>query len=381
MRYVFSPTRRWRRPRQNLQAALQDASCSILVTVGNVATERTDMRTDTEGLLHILTTVRTLLRSVVRCDGNKLAASMFGFALKIVSQYSPGCIGYGKGQTMVTYHVGRFQIFNNESLIVFDIVMRSFMQRVLALMSHTLMMARYSVFGFLMSVTSLLALRKLALGVGQFLSTLFRVFGVIDTLPIAVSDEVPNTHIQPYSIIFLREWFRFCLTDTLEVPARRAQHDTSKLKLANHRTVNNDANTPTHLLRSLEPSIIQAVRCIPELDSIPSIRILEAGEANFTAFLVSTKEIRKRAVKAFKRSIYNHSRQVGVLGFSMSLILFIDVQIFARLFVVSYQLLKTGIVHLAGGYQHLHQGLLLLFIGSHSVLVCSHMRIIANYDL
>jgi hypothetical protein len=28
----------------------------------------------------------------------------------------------------------------------------------------------------------------------------------------------------------------------------------------------------------------------------------------------------------------------------------------------------------------LHQGLLLLFIGSHSVLVCSHMRIIANSD-
>ncbi len=85
-------------------------------------------------------------------------------------------------------------------------------------------------------------------------------------------------------------------------------------------------------------------------------------------------------MKTFECSIYNHSRQVGVLGFSMSLILFIDVQIFARLFVVSYQLLKTGIVHLAGGYQHMHQGLLLLFIGSHSVLVCSHMRIIANYD-
>src|SRR6266516_6965298 len=69
-----------------------------------------------------------------------------------------------------------------------------------------------------------------------------------------------------------------------------------------------------------------------------------------------------------------------MLGFSMLLILLIDVHVLARLFVVGYQLLKTGIVHLARGYQHTHQGLLLLLIRAHPILKRSHAQIVARFD-
>jgi hypothetical protein len=47
-------------------------------------------------------------------------------------------------------------------------------------------------------------------------------------------------------------------------------------------------------------------------------------------------------------------------------------QILARLFVMSDQLLKTGIVHLARGHQGLHQGLFLCLVWSKAVLKRSH---------
>jgi len=52
----------------------------------------------------------------------------------------------------------------------------------------------------------------------------------------------------------------------------------------------------------------------------------------------------------------------------MPLILFVQMQILARLFVMSDQLLKTGIVHLARG----HQGLFLCLVWSKAVLIRSH---------
>ncbi len=97
------------------------------------------MRSDTEGLVHILPTLRTFLRGVVRCHGNTLAASMFGFALQVVPEYPPGCIGNSKGQAMVLHHVGGFQIFKGDGLVVLHIVMRGFMESILALVVDALM--------------------------------------------------------------------------------------------------------------------------------------------------------------------------------------------------------------------------------------------------
>ncbi len=146
------------------------------------------MRSDTEGLVHILPTLRTFLRGVVRCHGNTLAASMFGFALQVVPEYPPGCIGYGKGQTMVTYHVGRFQIFNNNSLIVFDIVMRSFMESIPALVVDALMDTGNLFLGLLSAMAALFAVSQLLLSVSQLLGTLLGMFRVLHDVPVAISD-------------------------------------------------------------------------------------------------------------------------------------------------------------------------------------------------
>ena len=81
------------------------------------------MGANTEGFLHVLPTLRTGLRGVVRRDSNELATSILGFVLQQISQCSPGGISNGKREAMVAYHVRGFQIFYGNRLIVLDIVM------------------------------------------------------------------------------------------------------------------------------------------------------------------------------------------------------------------------------------------------------------------
>src|SRR2546426_12449564 len=127
------------------------------------------MGTHTEGLLHVLTTTRTFLRRVVRGNGNHLTTSAFSLVLEVLTEHSPGGISNREGQAMVSYHVGWLQIFNGNSLIVFDIVMSGFMQRIFALVRNAFVNTSNKVFGLFASVAALLALSKFALGSRQLL--------------------------------------------------------------------------------------------------------------------------------------------------------------------------------------------------------------------
>src|SRR5438552_4883358 len=174
------------------------------------------MRTDTEGLRHILTTlrVRTLLRGVVRCYSDQLSTSTFSLVQEHGSQCPPGCITNSKGQTMVANHVGRFQVFHHDRLVAIDRVSTRFMEGILALVMDTLMKTSHLLLDFLASVAPLLAPCKLFLSFGKFLGARLRVLGVFDDVSIAIGHEGADTHIQAESIVLLGEWFRFGLANT-----------------------------------------------------------------------------------------------------------------------------------------------------------------------
>jgi hypothetical protein len=118
-------------------------------------------------------------------------------------EHPPGCIGYGEGQTRVAYHVGRSQIFNGDSLIVLDVLVGGFMECVFALVGNALMNTSNELSGFLAAVASLLTLRQFPLCSCQFLGTLFRVLGIIDGMPIAISNQITNPISRPTALSFL----------------------------------------------------------------------------------------------------------------------------------------------------------------------------------
>src|SRR5712692_11160897 len=136
-------------------------------------------------------------------------------------------------------------------------------------------------------------------------------------------------------------WRTDGFTDALQIPARGAQDDASKLELAFQGTMDNDANAPTALFRILSPPIVQAVSRITELDRIPGVGAFETREANLTAFFASLEEVGKGAVKTFEGGIYYDSRQIRVCLFAMMLVLLIEMHVFTRFLVVRDKLFQA----------------------------------------
>src|SRR5260370_40163517 len=85
-------------------------------------------------------------------------------------------------------------------------------------------------------------------------------------------------------------------------------------------------------------------------------------------------------MKTFEGCVHDNRRQIRMFFLAMPLVLLIQMQIFARLLIVSDQILKTGIIHLARGNQYLHQGLFLCPSWSQSVFKRFHTQSIASCD-
>ena len=126
-----------------------------------------DMRTNTEGLGDVLFTLRAFLRGVMRRYGDHLSASTFSLAFQVPAEHPPGCIGDGKGQTMVTDHVGRFQVLYDDGLIAIDVATGGFLQRVFALVGDALVDAGNPPFRFFAAGAALFALCQLPLSACQ----------------------------------------------------------------------------------------------------------------------------------------------------------------------------------------------------------------------
>ena len=94
-----------------------------------------------QGLWDNRSTSRTSLASSLGVNEDHIFASTFSLAFKILPEHPPGCIGYGKGQTMVPNHVGHLQIFNRNRLVAIYVVAGSFVKRILTLIGNMLVNA------------------------------------------------------------------------------------------------------------------------------------------------------------------------------------------------------------------------------------------------
>ncbi len=79
------------------------------------------------------------------------------------------------------------------------------MERILPLVVDTLMDASNLLLGFLTSGASLLAPAQPLLRFRKPFCSLLSMFGVFNALPVAISHEIPDTHIQPNRSILCRQ--------------------------------------------------------------------------------------------------------------------------------------------------------------------------------
>jgi hypothetical protein len=180
---------------------------------------------------------------------------MFGFALQVVPEYPPGCIGNSKGQAMVLHHVGGSQIFKGDGLVVLHIVMRGFMESILALVVDALMDTGNLFLGLLTAVAALFAVSQFLLSLSKLLRTLLGMFRVWHDVPVAINDQIAKAHIQANGMLVLGQRLRFSLADALQIPARGTQDETGKLEGSLHLAMQHQANTPTTLFWGMEVGV------------------------------------------------------------------------------------------------------------------------------
>src|SRR2546423_14092808 len=123
----------------------------------------------------------------------------------------------------------------------------------------------------LTAMTAFLAPGKGALGMSKPFGRLPGVLGIVDEVSMAISHQRANAHIQPNSILLLKQGVRRCFTDALQIPTRRAQEDRGKLQRASQGPRDNDPETPPTLQRTLKPAMGQAVGGAQELHGIPGV--------------------------------------------------------------------------------------------------------------
>jgi hypothetical protein len=113
---------------------------------------------------------------------------------------------------------------------------------------------------------------------------------------------------------------------------------------------------------------------------MPGVGTFEAGKANFATLFETAKEVGEGTMETFERGIYDHSRQIRMSRFAMPLVLLVQMHVLTCTFVVSNQLFKAGIIHLARSNQGLHQGVFLCLRWSHAILKRSHDASITCLD-
>src|SRR6266487_2343146 len=154
----------------------------------------------------------------MRRYGNDLSASTFSLAFQELPEHPPGCIGDGKGQTMVAHHVGRFQVFYDERLVAIDVATGGFVQRVFALVGDSLVDTSNQSLRLLASGAARSALCQLALCAPQFLVALFRVPGILNDLPTATNNQAADTDNKPRGRVPFQKWHRGNLPGALGIP-------------------------------------------------------------------------------------------------------------------------------------------------------------------
>ncbi len=180
------------------------------------------MRTDTERLLDNLTTPVARLRGVAGVHSDDLMTSSCSLLFKNVEECTPGGIHDGFRQMMVINHIGDLKVFYRNPLIAFSIGPGSLEMEVTAL-AFDLEMGLGGAPGSLAStLRTLLTTRYRALLAPQSGLALAIVAGVLNRVPIAVSEERRKSYIKTNVRMLTHRWgmlvLWLCFTDNESVP-------------------------------------------------------------------------------------------------------------------------------------------------------------------
>src|SRR6266516_5081660 len=357
----------------------------IDITICHIATERTNMGTDRQTLLHDLSALVTLLASETGTHSNHLMTSSCSLIFKNVEKCTPTGVHDGFRQLMVLDHRSDLKVFNRNVMIAFSIGL-SCLEMVISSLPIDLQVRLSDVTGrFPASVTAFLASAHHALFSPQ--STLR---GAIKArIGNATSFTVSQEGLQPYIHADVRMrtlngsmfaiWFR--LTDDEGVPMPVSTQDkVNRLWSTLDRAMQLHLEEMPKLLGDNQMFLVLMQIAIfvvlPELDGMPPIRLLETREADTKdVVLLGSKKAFERLTEPISKRLHRGSGYVLTLPFECRLKIILAWEC-PVLLILPLDRLKHPIVNDARLYQASHELAGLLLIHEQAVLKCPHEHVL-----
>lgn len=259
------------------------------------------MNTNRQYFRDFLSTAGTELRRAGGVDLNHFSLSLFRYLREPVKEQTPRSVRDASGEVSVTYHPLNVQIFDNNLLVVTDVVVCRFVSKVFALIGDFLMEAR----DYLLRLLSASRATNLT-GKGTALSTEIRKGGfqemrILSNQSIRVNGETLHSHINTYGFGGYGETARlnFITGKRNEPLARRGTANRNRFDLAFNGTGEEEFEF-SDAVNGQQFSIKRIEGC-SQGERVISALPLEAREARLLPKFDSSKEILECQVHPLQR--------------------------------------------------------------------------------
>lgn len=352
---------------------LKNILSGIHVTISDIAARRTDMGTNRQGFLDHLTALETFLRREAWVHSHNLMSSISSFGRKESEELSPSSITNRFGEMMVLDHSGDLQVLHGDTLIGLCIRFGNFEMEITALTGNLEMRLSRALGGFAFAMRAVLAMAHRTLLAPQGRGARTIETWVLNGVTLTIRQERLEPNVNADIGMFAESWLMFGiglrLTNDERVPVPIGTQDQVYcFRSALKRTMQLDLEDMSYLFRDDEMFLvfvqIAIFAVLSQLDRMPTVRLLEAREANArNGMLLGGKKTFERLTQAVGKHLHGGGGNMFTLPLESTLKV-----IFARkrvlLLVLLLDRLKHAIIDDARLTQASHEqaGLFLLWV-------------------
>jgi len=271
---------------------------------------------NTQGLLNKFSAVIACLCGIAGVHSYDLMTSSCSLLFKDSQERAPTGVQNGFRQMVIFHHIRDLKVFNGNTLIAFGIGLSDFEMMVAALPIDLQVRLGNVARCLAETFAPLLASRELTLLASKRLLRGTIEARILDSLALAIGEEGRETDINTDVRMLTREKGKFglwlCLTDDEGIPMPvSTQDEMNGFGSSEKGAMQLDLEAVTEFLGDHEvlPILMQIdiFAILPQLNGVPAIGLLEAGEAAFlTKFLGG-----KKAFQGFCQAISKHLNRGG----------------------------------------------------------------------
>src|SRR6266496_1419291 len=353
----------------------------ILITVSDIAAERTDMGTHGQRFLHDLTTLETLLRSKARIHSYHCVPSSLSLFTQDVEKRAPTGIHDTLCQGMILDHVEYRQLLNSNHLIVFSVLFCCLIMEVTTLPLDLEMGLCRATCGLALSMRTFFASAHHALFASERLLRRAIEVGILNRITLRVREERfqpyinTNGRMRTYRWSMLIRWFSLAHDKGIPMPIRSIDKKDC-FRFALYQAMQLDFEGLAYLGRDNEMLLvlmqIHILTVLSQLERVPAVRLFKAGETHCLSQLSESKIAFEGFGEAICKGLYCGSRYILTatsLKTGGQLILAWERPFLS---VLCFDDLQHLIIQLSSFRQALHEQTALFLVWIETVLKCSH---------